>query len=301
MRILSMFDCSLDNIKDNLRLVKSQGFDAVQISPLQNTKDDSSHEWWMLYQPINFNLGNRIGSKDSLRSLCDEAKKNDLLIVADVVINHFANLDDYNFLTPHPNCDPEIKNNPSCFKEQKQIHNWGSRYEVTHFCMGLPGLNPNNKLVQSKVIDMLNEYIRLGVTGFRFDAAKSIALPEEGCDFFPSITYSMSRWLPLIYGEVLFADSDLISKYAKYMKVLTTGDYYNRDAIIKYVENKDSYLSKDLSWTRGWSVDKVNHDYCYLAREYPNTLYYARNYSNDWNAWQSESVKNSNLTRVRGK
>lgn len=86
---------------------------------------------------INFNLGNRIGSKDDLQSLCDEARRNDLLIMADVVINHLANVDDYDFLTSHPNCDPEIRNNPDCFREQRQIHNWGSRYEVTHFCMGL--------------------------------------------------------------------------------------------------------------------------------------------------------------------
>ena len=301
MRILSLFDCSLDNIKSNLRLVRSQGFDAVQISPLQHTKDDSSHEWWMLYQPINFELGNRMGSKEDLRSLCEEARKNDLLIIADVVMNHLANVSDSESLTPHYNCDWEILSNWECWKEKRQVTNWDSRYEVTHFCMGLPGLNPNSRLVQRKVIDMLNEYINLGVTGFRFDAAKSIALPEEGCDFFPNITYSMSRWLPLIYGEVLFADQELISRYARYMKVLTTSDYPNGNDVIKFVENKDSYLSKDLNWTKYWPVDKINGDYKWLTGEYPNTLYYARNYSEDWNSWKSHEVKEANLTRAKKK
>lgn len=48
MRILSMFDCNLNSIKDNLKDVKNQGFNAIQISPLQRTKDDNSKEWWML-------------------------------------------------------------------------------------------------------------------------------------------------------------------------------------------------------------------------------------------------------------
>ena len=84
MRVLSLFDCNLSDIKSKLREIKSQGFDAVQISPLQNTKDDNSKEWWMLYQPINFNLGNRLGSEEDLYELCNEANKNGLLIIADI-------------------------------------------------------------------------------------------------------------------------------------------------------------------------------------------------------------------------
>lgn len=299
MRILSLFDCTLDSIKGNVRLIRSQGFDAIQISPLQNTKNDYSHEWWMLYQPINFELGNRIGDKNNLKSLCEEAKKNNLIIIADVVINHLASVDYGDSLIPNPNCDREILSNPECWKERQNIWDWNSRYEVTHRCMGLPGLNPNSRIVQRKVIEMLNEYINLGVEGFRFDAAKSIALPEEGCDFFPAITYSMSKWLPLIYGEVLFASDELIYKYSKYMRVLTNSDYYDKDAVIKYIENKDSYLSDGMNWTKSWPVERINKEYYYLTGEYPNTLYYARNYTDSWNEWKSDTVRYANLRRVR--
>ena len=41
-------------------------FDAIQISPIQGTKD-SGIEWWKLYQPINLKIGNeQIGSKKDL-------------------------------------------------------------------------------------------------------------------------------------------------------------------------------------------------------------------------------------------
>ena len=295
MRTLSLFDCSLDCIKGLLPVIKSQGFDAVQISPLQNTKDDNSKEWWMLYQPINFNIGNRIGDNESLKRLCDEADKYNIIIVADVVINHLASINNTGSLIPHYNCDKDLLNNKYCWKINKNVTDWDNRYEVTNYCMNLPGLNPNNKLVQQKIIDKLNKYIDSGVRGFRFDAAKSIALPEEGCDFFPNVTYCLNRWLPIIYGEVLFADKDLIKRYSKYLKVLTNSDAYDNKDIIKFIENKASYLSKDLGYTSKNSIQEINEWYDNICKYYPNTLYYARNYGEDWHNWKSHNIKESNL------
>ncbi len=297
-RILSLFDCPLKDIKKLLPIIKSQGFNAVQVSPLQKTKDDESKEWWILYQPIGFDIGNKIGSKSELYDLCIEAKKYGINIIVDAVINHTANKSDKEYLIPHEKVDKELLLNSDCFKERKQIDNWDSRYQVINYCMGLPGLNPNNHIVQRKIINMLNEYIDLGVNGFRFDAAKSIALPNEGCNFFPVVTYSLKKWIPLIYGEVLFANEFLINEYAKYMKVLTNSETHNKNSVIKFVENKDSYLSKDLGWTKDWSKEKVSEEYSNLVSLYPNTIYYARNYSDDWYEWQSDRVKQSNKKLV---
>ena len=297
-RILSLFDCPIKDVKRLLPIINSQGFNVVQISPLQKNKDDSD-DWWLLYQPLGFEIGNRIGTKEELYDLCLEAKKYGINVVVDAVINHVANKNDIEYLEPHPDVDKEILNNKDCFKQKIQITNWDDRNQVINYCLGLPGLDPNNPLVQKKIITMLNEYIDLGVEGFRFDAAKSIALPEEGCDFFPVITYSLKRWLPLIYGEVLFANNDLIEKYARYMKVLTNYDAKNKDNIIKFIENKDTFLSKDLGYTKNWSKEQVTHEYMNLTSNYPNTLYYARNYTDDWYEWQSNNVKVANKKLVK--
>ena len=309
MRILSLFDCQLEEIKGLVPIIKEQGFDAVQISPLQKTKDDSSKEWWMLYQPISMELGNKIGTREDLKELCDVANDYGVFIIADVVVNHLAGSDNKGSLTPHEDCDKELLYNPDCWKEKKNMgpKDWDDRYKVTHYCMGLPGLNPRNEIVQRKVINMLNEYVDLGVQGFRFDAAKSIALPEEfgeRCRFFPNVTYSLKRPVEVVYGEVLFSDSDLIGKYARYMKVLTTGDYHDKDAIIRFVENKDSYLSGDVGkWTADWPVDRVVDAYAnWLTPNYPNSLFYARNtyggHPEDWHAWKSEKVRKANKVKV---
>lgn len=297
-RILSLFDCPIKDVKRLLPIINSQGFNVVQISPLQKNKNDTD-DWWLLYQPLGFEIGNRIGTKEELYDLCLEAKKYGINVVVDAVINHVANKNDIEYLEPHPDVDKEILNNKDCFKQKIQITNWDDRNQVINYCLGLPGLDPNNPLVQRKIITMLNEYIDLGVEGFRFDAAKSIALPEEGCNFFPVITYSLKRWLPLIYGEVLFANNDLIEKYARYMKVLTNYDSKNKDNIIKFIENKDTFLSKDLGYTKNWSKEQVTHEYMNLTSNYPNTLYYARNYTDDWYEWQSNNVKKANKKLVK--
>ena len=298
-RILSLFDCPVKDVKRLLPIICSQGFNAVQISPMQRCKMDYNHDWWLLYQPLGFDIGNRIGSKEELYDLCMEARKYNIIIIVDAVINHVANKSDFEPLEPYYDVDKDILYNWDCFKEKKQVYNWDDRYQVTNYCMGLPGLNPNNKIVEYKIINMLNEYIDLGVNGFRFDAAKSIALPEEGCNFFPNVTYSLKRWLPLVYGEVLFADNNLIEKYARYMKVLTNSDCYDRNKIIKYIENKDSFLSKDLGYTKKWSKERITGDYYNLASNYPNTLYYARNYTDDWYEWQSDGVREANKQLVK--
>ncbi len=310
MRILSLFDCPLKEIEGLVPIIKEQGFDAVQISPLQKTKDDSSKQWWMLYQPISMEIGNRIGSKEDLKDLCDVANYYGVYVIADVVVNHLAGSDNKGSLTPHPDCDKELLYNPDCWKEKKSLltpEDWKDRYKVTHYCMGLPGLNPRNEIVQRKVINMLNEYVDLGIEGFRFDAAKSIALPDEfgeNCRFFPNVTYSLKRPVEVVYGEVLFSDRNLINEYAKYMKVLGTEDADSKDSIIRFVENKDSFLSGDVGrWTASMSAEQVVDSYAnWLTPNYPNSLFYARNTygksSEDWHAWKSEKVRRANKVKV---
>ena len=50
MRILSLFNVRLNNITNEwLDFIKYQGFDYIEISPLQETKEEWNNEWWMGY------------------------------------------------------------------------------------------------------------------------------------------------------------------------------------------------------------------------------------------------------------
>ena len=64
MKILHLFQWKLRDIITYIPKVKEQGFDAIQISPIQGTKDNGD-AWWLLYQPINLKIGNsQIGTKE---------------------------------------------------------------------------------------------------------------------------------------------------------------------------------------------------------------------------------------------
>ena len=44
-RILSLFDCPLKDVKRLLPIISKQGFNVVQISPLQKNKIDYTNVW----------------------------------------------------------------------------------------------------------------------------------------------------------------------------------------------------------------------------------------------------------------
>ena len=83
------------------------------------------------------------------------------------------------------------------------------------------------------------------------------------------------------------------------MRVLTNSDAKEKDSIIKFIENKDSYLSKDLGYTNNWPKERITNEYISLAANYPNTIYYARNYSDDWYEWQCKEVREANKQLVK--
>lgn len=297
-RILQLLDCPIREIKEWLPIIRDQGFNYIQISPMQKNKVDNTNGWWLLYQPLGFEIGNKLGTKEDLYELCNEARKYGIGIIADAVINHVANKCDEEPLEPHPDVDRDLLENEGCFKQKNQITNWDDRWQVTNLCMGLPGLNPNSTIVQEKIIDMFNDYSDLGVEGIRLDAAKSIALPDEGCSFYENVLGSLSRYLPLVYGEVLFPTPELIERYSKHMKVLTNDDFYDKDRIVRFAESHDTYLStNDLGYTRKWPKEKVLDEYLRLAGEEgksENILFCPRIFNDDWHAWKSDEVRVAN-------
>lgn len=292
MRILHMFNWKLKDIETELGKIHEQGFDAVQINPIQPLKNEFSTEWWMSYQPCNFEIGNHFGSKKDLIDLCQTAKYYNIKIFADVICNHVAGADDGS-LIPNQMVDERLKR-PEFLKEARNISDWDNREEVIHYCLGLPGLNIYNHDLQDIIIDFLNELIDCGVDGFRFDAAKNIALPNEDCDFWPRVTYCLKKYGLFLYGEVIFEKQDRINEYSKYINVATNSIGTDKDKMVKYIENHDTYL--DFGYTRGLSSTEVTHQYINLINEYPNTLYYARPFDDEW---KSEDIKNAHYQKQK--
>lgn len=292
MRVLHFFNWQLTDIMPNLEKVKEQGFDAIQLNPIQPLKEDGLKEWWMSYQPISFDIGNYFGTKEELAYLCEVCKSLGILPIQDVVINHMGSSVDDD-LTPHEKVDERLRNNPAYWRDKNKVYNWKDRNEVIHNCINLPGLNVYNQDVEDMIVEFLNKLIDLGIEGFRFDAAKSIGLPSEGYRFWPNLIYRLKKYGLFLYGEVIFEENkNIIDEYAQYMHVLGNYDGSNKDSMIKFIESHDSYLSDDsMGYTRNMSDDDIVSAYTSLVNYYANTLFYVRPFND---TWKREEIREAN-------
>lgn len=293
MRILHCFNWKYLDIINILSEVEAQGFDAIQINPVQPLKEEGLKEWWMSYQPIGFQIGNYFGSKEDLCKLCLEANKHGIRIFADVICNHMA-ADNHDPLKPHERVDSKLRERPEYWRPKKVVTNWKNRNDVTQNCMGLPGLNVYHPDVEAMVVRFLNELIDCGIDGFRFDAAKSIGLPSEGYRFWPNIIYQLKKYGLFLYGEVIFEENKkVVDEYAEYMHVLGNYDGSKSEAMVKYVESHDTFLSDDqLGYTKNVPSSVIVTEYASLAQQYENTLFYIRPWDD---SWKSSKIKEAHI------
>lgn len=294
MRILHCFTWNLKDIEENLFDIKVAGFDAIQITPVQDFKDSltdplvRSENYWKIYQPINFGIGNIFGSKQDLIDLCEAAEKLDVKIIADVVINHVAGADDGS-IKCHNSVADEIKDNPCIWKLQRNIDDWNDRYEQIYFSNGLPSLDLSKEYIQDIIINFMIELTRCGVKGFRIDACKHIALPHEGSNFFERLeeVREESEHELIMYGEIIFPSHELIRNYGMYIDILCNNcneiRSYNQDDYIVFEESHDTYLTKGgMGYTRQTPTHEINNKHRELNKNFRNTLFYSRPLDNSW-------------------
>ena len=276
-----MFQWGLGSIIPMIPTVKEQGFDAIQISPIQGTKD-SGMEWWKLYQPTNFKIGNtQIGTREQLKELCAVANQYGIKIIVDVVLRHVAG-DPQSPLAPHKDVDPDLL--PYLCKEQIPCNNYEDRWQCTHRCTGMPMFDYNNPNYRVKVTDFLNELLDCGVWGFRLDQLKHYALPQEGSDF---LTYLQPY---NFYGECFFCDQWVLDAYSKYMKVLTDGRPSDISRLVAKFETHDDFLEFKATNRMTDHMRLVEWDVLVNHCGY-DSLYYARPFED---LWMSREMKEIN-------
>jgi len=241
-QILQCWNWSFNNIKNNMSKIASQGFTAIQTSPVQASKESTNEGWstagsamWVYYQPISFsietNYRSALGTKKEFKAMCDEAEKYGIKVIVDTVFNHLANA--YSGNTINDQITGDIKNDGNCwYNVYENISNWGDRYDITHKSLGgLPDLNTSNSKIQNYAIGFLKECIDCGADGFRFDAAKHIETPKDRdgvkSDFWPNVLNAATSYAkstkgitPYYYGEILDGAGGVdITAYTDYMSV----------------------------------------------------------------------------------
>ncbi|AWB44629.1 alpha-amlyase [Paenibacillus sp. CAA11] len=285
--IFHAWNWSFESIMNHLPALAEAGFKSVQTSPIQGTKESSTEgsKWWVLYQPVNFKIGNsQLGTREQFKRMCEEAEKYGISIIVDVVANHTGNAGGGNLTyTPAANVDPAIKNNSSFWHEARGVENWNDRWQVTQWGVGLPDLNTSNQQLQDMIISFMNDAINLGADGFRFDTAKHIELPNDpgGSNFWPRVLGGLSNKASLFnYGEVLQGGADNFAGYTSYLNVTASNYGHSVRNAVGYQSSKNVEAAKFFN-ASGVSPSKLvtwveSHD------DYAND----NNVSTAMNEWQ---------------
>jgi alpha-amylase len=164
--IFHAFDQQYVDVERYVCDLAPQGYSHVQISPAQ--KSNPGDQWWARYQPVDYRIIEGLGSEKELKKLVATAHGCGLKVIADVVFNHMANMPKYADLN-FPGIPSGNFHTPKCGID----YNDGNRRTETDCWLGdLPDLDHSKAVVRNIQKGHLKKLLRLGIDGFRFDAAK---------------------------------------------------------------------------------------------------------------------------------
>ena len=267
--ILHCWSCSFKTIEENLPAIKEAGYTSIQTSPINECKvgDDGGMElfgdgkWYYHYQPTDYKIGNyQLGTEDEFKQMCSKAAELGINVIVDVPLNHVSS--DMSVVSDNIKnlCDEP-------FHEVGEIASYSSRKQVTQGdLLGLHDLNTQDKSVQNYILEYLKSVIAAGASGFRFDAAKHIELPDDketfASDFWPTVLDNGAKFQ---YGEILQGENDRIDAYAQLMHVTASnyGESIRRIASGNLsVSNIESYGSSKVDDSRFVTWVESHDNYC---------------------------------------
>lgn len=270
--MLHAFNWSYNTIKENLPAIAAAGYTTVQTSPVQQPKDystsgDVTGQWWKLYQPISFHIAEEswLGTKDDLKSLCDEADKYGIKIICDIVSNHIANADE---TRPDSVSNQVKKYEPEFYKKRRtytrtykgDANDSSVQAVVQGHVSKCPDLVTNDTAVQGYIINLLKECIDCGVDGFRFDAAKHIETEDDGeyaSDYWKNITTSASSYYTQKTGDDLYIYGEILNNcgadrsYSSYTKYINVTDNRTGDAVLYNVTKGKASTATNAKYKSG--------------------------------------------------
>lgn len=270
--MLHAFNWSYNTIKENLPAIAAAGYTTVQTSPVQQPKDystsgDVTGQWWKLYQPISFHIAEQswLGTKDDLKSLCDEADKYGIKIICDIVSNHIANADE---TRPDSVSNQVKKYEPEFYKKRRtytrtykgDANDSSVQAVVQGHVSKCPDLVTNDTAVQTYIVNLLKECIDCGVDGFRFDAAKHIETEDDGeyaSDYWKNITSSASSYYTQKTGDDLYIYGEILNNcgadrsYSSYTKYINVTDNRTGDAVLYNVTRGKASTATNATYKSG--------------------------------------------------
>ncbi|MCH5227373.1 MAG: starch-binding protein [Muribaculaceae bacterium] len=309
--ILHCFDWTFSDIQNELPNIANAGFGAIQVSPVQGNAA-SNAEWFYAYMPYDFIFkANGNGTRAQLQSLCSKAAEYGIKIIVDVVANHVNQASGYHDTWWDSN--GRVRWNGGV--------DYNNRYSITHGQLGGYGdVNSEDAAVQQRAKSFVEDLKSIGVKGIRWDAAKHIGLPSEGCNFWSVVTSVPGMYH---YGEILDGPggdaNKLMAEYTKYMSV-TDNSYSDQcrnndgvpgshagwasntiaaNKVVYWGESHDDY-SNEWQATTNVSQQKIDRAYAIEAcRNGATALYFSRPSGKDRNAIRMGQKGSTNFTNAQ--
>ena len=284
--ILHCFNWTIAQVKADLPNIAKAGYGSVQLSPLQRADVKVGSAWHDLYRPYDLSFKGGLGTEAELKALCDEAATYGIKVVVDVVANHVDKTAGYHDTWWDSN--NRVRWEGPC--------RYGDRYSITHGQLGDYGdVNSELSEVQAKGKAYVEKLKSLGVKGIRWDAAKHIATPSEGCGFWSTVTSVPGMYH---YGEILNDDATPVNEYVKYMSI--TDNRYSDGAaknnggiqqgyggawavdrgidsnkLVYWAESHDTYSNDE--WSQNVDQSVIDRAYaCVATRNGATALYLVR-------------------------
>ena len=217
--VVHLFDWKWTDIASECENVLGPaGFAAVQVSPPQEHSITPNHDWSERYQPVSYSIArSRSGTGTEFADMVNRCNAVGVGIIVDAVINHMTNFP-----------SPGVGSNGTAYTKYQYpglyaASDFHSPCAITNYqnaanvqdceLFSLPDLNTGSSGVRQKIANYLIMLGRLGVAGFRIDAAKHIQQVEldQILSLVNSTLAGEARPLPYVFLEVVGGAGEALS------------------------------------------------------------------------------------------
>ena len=247
----------LRGIISRLDYLKELGIDIIWLSPIYKSPFvDQGYDISDYY-----NIAEEFGTMEEFDELLAEAKKRDMYIVMDLVVNHCSDQHEW-FRKALADPDGEyadyfyfVKGKdgkaPSNYRSYFGGSTWekvpnSDKYYLHMFAKEQPDLNWENPVVRQKIYEMVNWWLDKGVAGFRIDAIinikKDINFPSFEPDG-PDGLVTCIRMVEEVNGVGDFLEELKHETFEKY-DAFTVGEVFNmkEDELLEFI-GEDGHFS----------------------------------------------------------
>lgn len=181
---VQLFMWNFNSIAQECEYLGDVGIDWVLVAPPQ--EHIQGGEWWVGYQPVSYKLESQLGTQSEFEGMVKDCGEQGVEIYVDAVINHMTGSSEGlgtagTEYAKYEYADLYSKGDFHACEEtlDGQIADWANLTQVQQCeLLNLADLKTEAESVQAKIVDYLQSLVDLGVTGFRIDAAKHIAVAD---------------------------------------------------------------------------------------------------------------------------